>query len=174
MVFDGTDLSLAYGTSDGLYDQNQNQNGSYSQQQSNSYDEPSVNYKQQQQQQQQQQQHQQQQPQLAQQVALPPQGMVDPSYAPPQAMYQQQGKVYKHNSGSGVGFFERMVGKKGEILKLVVLSLVILLAISIDKVATFYYNNYISTAYLTGSQEILVRISYPLLVILLLWVIKAM
>lgn len=164
MTFDGTDLSLAYGspTDHGFAD-----SGSFAQQQGggHGYDDPSH----------------QKQPTMAMgslpPPALPPQGHMEPVYAPPPQMYAQQpgaAALQKNYASMSESFFEKMAGKRGEVLKLVVLSLVILFAISIDKVATFYYNNYITTAFLTSTQELIVRISYPIIVILVLWSMKAM
>ena len=96
----------------------------------------------------------------------------DVSYNPPNAMYSQQGgkhvtPVYQD------GFMDKMGRKKWEVVKLVILSFVILLGISMDKLVNHYLTAYISKSFLTDTQEFLVRIGYPVTIILILWIIKA-
>jgi hypothetical protein len=102
--------------------------------------------------------------------AMPP----EVPYTPPPAMYAQQsptaGPVMAPPADT---FWDRLARKKWEVIKLVVLSLVVLLAISMDRVASHYLTNYISKSFLTDMQEFLVRLSYPVFIILVLWVIKA-
>lgn len=95
----------------------------------------------------------------------------DPPYNPPQAMYAQQPTAKVPPSGDN--FWDKLVSKKVDVIKLIVLSLVVLLGISFDKVASHYLNAYVGKAFLTETQEFLVRLSYPVIVILVLWVIKA-
>lgn len=103
--------------------------------------------------------------------AMPP----EPVYAPPPAMYAQQSAAPPASMmPPSESFWERMAGKKWEIIKLVVLALVIVLGISIDRVATHYMTTYIGQAFLTSTQEFLVRLGYPVLVILVLWIVKTM
>lgn len=98
--------------------------------------------------------------------AMPP----DPPYNPPQAMYAQQPAA---KIPSGDNFWDKLVSKKLDVIKLIMLSLVVLLGISIDKVANHYLSAYVGKAFLSDTQELLVRISYPIVVILILWIIKA-
>lgn len=100
--------------------------------------------------------------------ALPP----EVPYNPPPAMYATQpaAKVPQYPSDN---FWDKLVAKKWDVVKLIVLGLVVLLGISMDRVGSHYLNGYISKAFLTDTQEFLVRISYPIMVILVLWVIKA-
>lgn len=98
----------------------------------------------------------------------------DQVYTPPPAMYAQQ------NANSSVmmppteSFWERMADKKWEVLKLIALALVVVLAISIDRVANHYLTNYMSQAFLTALQEFLLRIGYPVGIILVLWLMKTL
>lgn len=96
----------------------------------------------------------------------------DVVYAPPPAMYAQQPAAAIPEPPSD-GFWERMGAKKWEVIKLVVLSLVVLLGISMDRTVTHYMTSYIGSAFLTDMQEFLVRLSYPVAIILVLWLIKA-
>ena len=75
---------------------------------------------------------------------------------------------------TGPGFWDRIAMKKNEVIKLVGLSLVILLAIAIDKVSNHYLTQYLAEAYLSNVYEFLVRIMYPVAVLLVLWILKAL
>jgi hypothetical protein len=70
-------------------------------------------------------------------------------------------------------FWNRFVSKKYEVFKLFLFSLVIVLAISMDKIFAHYLNKYINENILTNTQELIIRISYPILIILILWIFKA-
>lgn len=103
--------------------------------------------------------------------ALPP----DMPYSPPNAMYAQQSpNATPMSVATSTTFWDRLGEKKGEMLKLVGLALVILFAVSLDRVSTHYLTTYISKAFLTDMQELLVRLSYPVIVILILWIMKAL
>ena len=71
-------------------------------------------------------------------------------------------------------FWDRMVMSKREVLKLFILSIVIILGISIEKVGFYYISLYLNSTDLSSFQEFLVRISFPLIVFLLLWIIKSL
>ncbi len=70
-------------------------------------------------------------------------------------------------------FWDRMVMSRREVLKLFILSLVIILAISLEKIGCHYLYNYISSTDLTTLQEFLVRLSFPIIVFIILWIIKS-
>ena len=70
-------------------------------------------------------------------------------------------------------FWNRFIGKKYEVFKLFLFSLVIVLAIGTDKVFAHYLNKYVNENILTNIQELIIRIAYPILIILLLWIFKA-
>jgi len=99
----------------------------------------------------------------------------DPPYNPPQQMYSQQqpftGKYATEPPQDS--FWDRLTRKRVEVLKLFVLSLVVLLGISMDRVLTHYLTDYIGKSFLTQTQDILVRVSYPVAIILIIWLIKA-
>lgn len=100
--------------------------------------------------------------------AAPP----DVSYAPPNAMYAQQ-LPHPKSYAAGESFWDKIGNKKMEVIKMFILSLVVVLGLSLDRVAGHYLDNYISKAILTNLQEVMVRISYPVGIILVMWVIKA-
>lgn len=95
----------------------------------------------------------------------------DMPFSQPAAMYAQQGgkpvTVYEDS------FLDKLGRKKWEVVKLIVLSLVVLLGISMDKVVNHYLTVYISKSFLTDTQEFLVRIGYPISIVLILWIIKS-
>ena len=67
-------------------------------------------------------------------------------------------------------FWDRMALKRNEVIKLAVFSLVILLAIALDKICTFYLTSYLSENSLSASQELMIRMSYPVIIFLIIWV----
>lgn len=71
-------------------------------------------------------------------------------------------------------FWDKMSMKRVEVIKLAVFSLVIVLAISIDRIGTHYLTKYITDNIFTNFQEFMLRLSYPVIVILALWIIKAL
>jgi hypothetical protein len=100
----------------------------------------------------------------------------DLPYNPPAAMYTQQpGPVPKKLLVTKEeSMWDRISSKKMEVFKMFALSLVVLLALSMDKIASHYLTTYIGKAFLTDIQEFLVRLSYPVIVLLVLWVFKAL
>ena len=105
----------------------------------------------------------------------------NPSYKVPQNIYASQGNNFEYEDpkpkyasrASRLSFWDKIGEKKMEVLKVFLLSLVVVLGISIDHVSKHYLDNYISRAFLTETQEVLVRISYPVIIILIIWIIKA-
>lgn len=87
-------------------------------------------------------------------------------YKPPVA------PAYKRNPS--YSFWDRMAMKRPEVIKLAVFGLVIVLAISLERIGTHYLTKYLSDNMLTDFQEFMLRFSYPVMVFLLLWIIKAM
>ena len=106
----------------------------------------------------------------------------NPNYKVPQDVYASQGNTFDESGDSKSkyssrtphdGFWDKIGRKKIEVLKVFVLALIIVLGISIDHISKHYLDSYISKSFLTETQEFLVRLSYPLLVILIIWIIKA-
>ncbi len=98
-------------------------------------------------------------------------------YHPPAAMYAQQPATaptaYPVMHYEEVSFWDKLAKKRGDVLKLFMFALVILLALSLDHMAVHYLTNYISKTILTDTQELLVRLSYPIIIVLVIWVMKA-
>lgn len=101
--------------------------------------------------------------------AMPP----EVAYNPPPAMYAQGPAASAPGYMMyGPSYWDRLASKRGEVFKLVAFSLVFLLGLSIHHMAKSYLKSYINDAFLTPIQELLVRLSYPVIVILALWIMK--
>lgn len=81
---------------------------------------------------------------------------------------------YQYQRNLEYSFWDRMVMSKREVLKLFILSMVVILGISLEKVGFYYISNYLNSTDLSTFQEFLVRISFPIIVFLLLWIIKSL
>lgn len=114
--------------------------------------------------------------QLPQQPPPPPQvSAVPQQYNPSDAMFlnsqvpQQQQPIYKYKDET---FIERFLSKRYDVLKVVSFALIIVLAISIDRFTTFYITQYIDATILTKTNEMLFRLSYPVIILVIIWLIK--
>jgi len=88
--------------------------------------------------------------------------------------YQEQSPIRNPQTRQEYSFWDRMVISRREVMKLLILSIVIILAISIEKIGCHYINNYLSSNDLTFLQELLVRLSFPIIVFIILWIIKSL
>jgi hypothetical protein len=96
-------------------------------------------------------------------------------YNPPPAMYtQQSAKPPAYAPSYNDSFWDRLAAKRIDVLKLIVLALVVILALSVDRLSTHYLDGYISTAFMSSFSELVVRISYPVVVVLIIWIMKAL
>ena len=150
------------------------------------YQQLSQQSQQQQPQQSQQQQPQLSQPQLSQQQpqSLPqsqPQQLapINNSYYMSQSPMQQQQQIIKKQQvyqqrNPEYSFWDRMALSRNDVFKLVLLAFVIVLGISIFSIGNHYLTQYLSDNILSSTQEFIVRISYPILIFLLLWIIKSL
>jgi len=109
----------------------------------------------------------------------PPQPQIQPQFQQPM-QFQQQMQVadmpsYKYKAKTeNYSFWDRMVLSRTDVIKLATFSLVILLAISIDKISSYYITKYIADNVLTNVQDFLIRFAYPVAVFLILWIIKSL
>ena len=85
---------------------------------------------------------------------------------------QQPSNIQRRNPG--YSFWDRMSMKRAEVVKLAIFSLVIVLASALYKLGTHYMTKYISDNILSDFQEFMVRLAFPVLIFLVLWVIKSM
>ena len=116
----------------------------------------------------------QQQPQISQQPQLTP---INNNYymsqqSQPQMIKKQQ-QVYQQRNPE-YSFWDRMALSRNDVFKLVLLAFVIVLGISIFSIGNHYITQYLSDNILSTTQEFIVRISYPILIFLLLWIIKSL
>ena len=129
------------------------------------------------QQQQQPQMQQQQQPQM--QIQPQQQMQIQPMNNNNYYMNQSQPQIIKkqqmqQNRNPEYSFWDRMALSRNDVFKLVLLSLVIVLGISIEKIGNHYINQYLSDNILSSIQEFIVRISYPIIIFIFLWIIKSL
>ncbi len=89
-----------------------------------------------------------------------------------QAQQVQQAQQYKRNTS--YSFWDRMAIKRTEVIKLAIFALVIVLAIAIDRIGTHYLTKYLSDNIFTEFQEFMLRLSYPVVIFLVLWIVKAL
>jgi hypothetical protein len=172
-----TELNIAYSyNGNDIMDDKQNEDMSdYQQQQPQ---------QQQQAQQAQQQQLQQQQQQLAQQqqLQLQQQQLAQQQIAPVNNGYyinQQQSPIMKKQQvyqqrNPEYSFWDRMALSRNDVFKLVLLAFVIVLGISIERIANHYITLYLSDNLLSSIQEFIVRVSYPIMIFIFLWIIKSL
>lgn len=107
----------------------------------------------------------------------PPQQFTMPAqeFAPPPvqtAQHSAQSSAAKRNPS--YSFSDRMAMKRGEVIKLAMFSLVIVLAISLERIGNHYLTKYLSDNLFTDFQEVMLRLSYPVIVFIILWVIKSL
>ena len=135
------------------------------------------------------------QPPQQQPSSQPPQPPQQPSSQPPQQPqlnFQQYSKEHFNNYSPyqeqtsshqpqnrvqqtyQYSFWDRMVISRREVMKLFILSIVIILGISLEKIGCHYINQYLSSNDLTYIQELLVRFSFPIIVFIILWIIKSL
>jgi hypothetical protein len=86
------------------------------------------------------------------------------------AQLQQQRETF--DGAKGTGYIDKLLSKKKDIMKLVVITMVVLLAMSVHWFACHYLKKYLEDAMLGEGKEFLVRLMYPALVLLLLWNMK--
>lgn len=114
-----------------------------------------------------------QQPLQQKQAQVPP----NVEYAVPEPVYQQQSpspsppKVVYQKEES---FWERMSSKKGEVYKLFMFALVILLGIAIHKFLFHYLTAYLEENMMNPTNEFLIRLAYPVSVLIVLWILRSM
>lgn len=71
------------------------------------------------------------------------------------------------------GYLEALWQRRRAVAKLVMLSLVVLLAMSLHKTLWYYLKDYIHSNAMTELQELALRMAYPVGIFVILWNIKA-
>ena len=104
-------------------------------------------------------------------VSQPPKQVQPPPMATEFAPQQQKRAVSTNMSYS---FGDRMAMKRSEVIKLAMFSLVIVMAIALDRMSTHYLTKYLSDNIFTEFQEFMLRLSYPVIIFIVLWVVKSL
>lgn len=68
-----------------------------------------------------------------------------------------------------VGYFDKLISRRRDLLKLVMFCLIIILALSIHGTVKHYYRVFFDTNVMTGGKELLIRIAYPLAILFAMW-----
>ncbi|MDB4346999.1 hypothetical protein OAA30_00450 [bacterium] len=116
-----------------------------------------------------------QEPEMQQQIQEPPQKIKQqPLTPPPEAMYQQQQPepkvIYKEPQ---VSFWDKLGQTRGDVFKLFLFALVILIAIAFDRLIFTYLKYYIENNMLDGTNEFIIRLAYPVGIIVVIWLLKS-
>lgn len=126
-----------------------------------------------------------------QQQQAPPKSQGPP--APPQAQvrYDQdmavlQAELHRYNESQGPSqppsaayytpepsFFDVMWGRRRDILKLVILSMLIVFAVSLHDAVSHVLKKYIMENDISDKSETMLRFAYPLVILLFIWIAKA-
>ena len=85
-----------------------------------------------------------------------------------QELYRQR-ELMEHHRLSNVGYFDKLMARRKELLKFLLFSLIILLALSIHTQIKHYYKAFFQSHVLTPGKEFGIRMVYPLVVIFILW-----
>jgi hypothetical protein len=68
-----------------------------------------------------------------------------------------------------LGYFDRLMSRRREVMKLIMFCLIILLAMSIHTNVKHYYRVFFDTNVVTGHKEVLIRLAYPAIILFALW-----
>jgi hypothetical protein len=124
---------------------------------------------------------------LSPQQSSPPQ--LSPQQLSPQLQLQQQPPNYYNNQipppikkqlppllqrNPEYSFWDRMALSRPDVFKLVLLSFVIVLGISIERIGYHYITQYLTDNILSPIQEFIIRVSYPIMIFIFLWIIKSL
>jgi|TARA_B110000259_G_scaffold151505_1_gene171212 uncharacterized membrane protein YraQ (UPF0718 family) len=94
-------------------------------------------------------------------------------YQQPETIYQQQPVpkvIYKEHQ---ISFWDKLGQTKGDVFKLFLFALVILIAISFDRLIFTYLKQYIDHNTLNSTNEFIIRLAYPIGVIVVIWLLKS-
>jgi hypothetical protein len=84
-------------------------------------------------------------------------------------MYQQQ----QQHQSSQPSYLDRLWGKKRDVMKLVMFTLVFMLALSLHWVAKYYMKDYLESNALTPTKELFFRMLYPCIILFIVWNMRA-
>jgi hypothetical protein len=83
---------------------------------------------------------------------------------------QKQKEMVENSKNNN--YIDKMLSKKKDVMKLLVISFVFLLAMSLHSVIEFYLRKYLEENVLGAGKELLVRLLYPASILLILWNMK--
>jgi hypothetical protein len=93
---------------------------------------------------------------------------------PPQQAPQSRKTAPVQQRAPEYSFWDRMMLSRNDVFKLMLLAFVVVLGISIEKLGSHYMNTYLTDNILSPLQEFIIRLSYPLLIFIFLWIIKSL
>jgi len=96
-----------------------------------------------------------------------------PNFYPQQQVIQTPPKK-QYQRAPEYSFWDRMAMSRNDVLKLFILSLIVVLGISIDRTGSHYIKQYLTDNVLSPIQEFIVRLSYPVIIFLFIWIIKSL
>jgi len=88
--------------------------------------------------------------------------------------FQNMQDYKRYQTSQHYSFWDKMSMKRSDVIKLAIFSLVIVLAIAIDRIGTHYINKYLADNILTNFQEFMIRLAYPIVIVNVLWIIKSL
>jgi hypothetical protein len=71
------------------------------------------------------------------------------------------------------GYFDKLGSKRKDVMRILQLSLVIVLALSLHFIIDHYLKNYIKNNDLSFERELIIRLLYPIAVVFIIWNMKA-
>jgi len=109
-------------------------------------------------------------------IQEPPQKIKQQPLTPqPEPIYNQQYEqpkfIYKEPQ---ISFWDKLGQTKNDVFKLFLFALVILIAISFDRLIFTYLKQYIENNMLNGTNEFIIRLAYPIGIIVVIWLLKSM
>lgn len=82
--------------------------------------------------------------------------------------------IVKNSEQYNDGFLDHMIMKKRDMIKTIVLVLTIVVALSLHSFFIYWLKASILTKKITIKYELLIRLLYPILILLIIWFIKAL
>lgn len=95
------------------------------------------------------------------------------SYSGSSAPYVDASSLAPPPADDEPGYFERMGLRRRDVMKLVVLSVMVALGISIHWVGSHYITEWIESSDFDAKQRLAIRISYPAIIVFAIWNLKA-
>lgn len=110
-------------------------------------------------------------------VPIPmPSSLDSPLMTPDEKVFLLSAELKRHRemsqntaTNSQPGYIDKMWGKKRDVMKLFMIALVFMSALSLHWVAKHYMNDYLETNVMSQTKELVFRLLYPLSVLFVLW-----